>query len=91
MKTIPSENNNGRILYATSTFLPQAHAAEPVDTESNITSSNKTASQQNAKEPRIRDHSVDSGSTLANFAKRHSDVEFSSDFSSDENNSIGKQ
>jgi len=41
MKTIPSENNNGRILYATSTFLPQAHAAEPVDTESNITSSNK--------------------------------------------------
>ena len=41
MKTIPSENNNGRILYAKSTFLLQAHTAEQVDTESNITSSNK--------------------------------------------------
>ena len=79
------------MLYAKSILFLQARAAEQVDTESNITSSNKTASQQNAKEPRIRDHSVDSESTLVNFAKRHSDVKFSSDLSSDENNSIGKQ
>ena len=41
--------------------------------------------EQSAKEPWIRDHSVDSGSTLANFAKRHFGVELSYDFSSDVN------
>ena len=45
----------------------------------------QTAREQNAKEPQIRDNSVDSGSTLANFAKRHIGVELSGDFSSDEN------
>ena len=40
MKTIPSENNNGLILYAKSTLHLQAYAAEQVDTDSNITSSN---------------------------------------------------
>ena len=40
-ETNPSENNNGRMLYAKSILFLQAHAAEQVDTESNITSSNK--------------------------------------------------
>ena len=39
-----------------------------------------------AKEPQIRDDSVDSGSTLASFAKRHFGVELSNDTSSDDNN-----
>ena len=39
-ETIPSENNNGLILYAKSTLHLQAYAAEQVDTDSNITSSN---------------------------------------------------
>ena len=45
----------------------------------------QTAREQKAKEPQIRDHSVDSGSTLAKFAKRHIGVELSGDLSSDEN------
>ena len=40
-ETNPSENNNERMLYAKSILFLQAHAAEQVDTESNITSSNK--------------------------------------------------
>ena len=39
-----------------------------------------------AKEPQIRDHSVDSGSTLASFAKRQVGVELSNDTSSDVDN-----
>ena len=37
-----------------------------------------------AKEPQIRDHSVDSGSTLASFAKRQVGVELSNIYSSDD-------
>ena len=37
-----------------------------------------------AKEPQIRDHSVDSGSTLASFAKRQVGVELSNMYSSDD-------
>ena len=40
-ETNPSENNNGRMLYAKSILFLQAYVAEQVDTESNITSSNK--------------------------------------------------
>jgi hypothetical protein len=40
--------------------------------------------EQKAKEPHIRDNSVDSGSTLASFAKRPFGVELSGDYSSDE-------
>jgi len=40
-ETNPSENNNGRMLYAKSLLFLQAYVAEQVDTESNITSSNK--------------------------------------------------
>ena len=45
-----------------------------------------TAREQRAKEPQIRDYSVDSESTLANFAKRHIGVELSQDLSSDDDN-----
>ena len=37
-----------------------------------------------AKEPQIKDHSVDSESTLAKFAKRPIGVELSFDYSSDD-------
>ena len=40
-ETNPSENKNGRMLYAKSILFLQARAAEQVDTESKITSSNK--------------------------------------------------
>ena len=43
-----------------------------------------TPREQRAKEPRIRDVSVESGSTLASFAKRQIGVELSGDYSSDE-------
>ena len=43
-----------------------------------------------AKEPQIRDHSVDSGSTLASFAKRQVGVELSNDYSSDDDNNNKK-
>ena len=43
-----------------------------------------TTREQKAKEPQIRDHSVDSESTLAKFAKRPIGVELSFDYSSDE-------
>ena len=53
--------------------------------KSNTINSNKTR-EQFAKEPRTRDHSVDSGSTLANFAKQHFDVGLSCNLSSDNDN-----
>ena len=43
-----------------------------------------TTREQQAKEPQIRHHSVDSESTLAKFAKRHIGVELSFDNSSDD-------
>ena len=43
-----------------------------------------------AKEPQIRDHSVDSGSTLASFAKRQVGVELSNDYSSDDDDNNKK-
>ena len=43
-----------------------------------------TMREQKAKEPQIRDHSVDSESTLAKFAKRPIGVELSFDYSSDD-------
>ena len=43
-----------------------------------------TTREQKAKEPRIREYSVDSESTLAKFAKRPIGVELSYDLSSDD-------
>ena len=48
--------------------------------------SKRNTREQFAKEPQTRDHSLDSGSTLANFAKQHFDVELSNDASSEGGN-----